>query len=139
ASYGIGTYTSALLAVNFGIGFWGGLVAAAIVATFFGFVLGLPSMRTRDSYLALVTIASGVVVHQIINNVTWTGGPNGVFGIPAPSLFGHSFSQPIEILGYSLPSQANFYYAAIAAVGPSIGVAYPLHNPRTGLAWHALP
>jgi len=138
ASYGIGAYTSALLAVNFGIGFWGGLVAAAIVATFFGFVLGIPSMRTRDSYLALVTIAFGVVVHQIINNVTWTGGPNGVFGIPAPSLFGHSFSQPIEILGYSLPSQANFYYVAIAVVGLSIVVAYRLHNSRIGLAWNAL-
>jgi len=138
ASYGIGAYTSALLAVHFGIGFWGGLVAAAVVATFFGFVLGVPSMRTRDSYLALVTIAFGVVVHQIINNVSWTGGPNGVFGIPAPTLFGHSFSQPIEILGYSLPSQANFYYLALALVGLSIVVAHRLHNSRIGLAWNAL-
>ena len=138
ASYGIGAYASALLAIHFGIGFWGGLIASAVVATFFGFVLGVPSMRTRDSYLALVTIAFGVVVHQVINNVEWTGGPNGLVGIPAPTLFGHSFSDRIEILGFSLPSQANFYYAALALIGLSIIVARRLHHSRIGLAWNAL-
>lgn len=138
ASYGIGAYASALLAIHFGIGFWGGLVAAAIVATFFGFVLGVPSMRTRESYLALVTIAFGIVVQQVINNVPWTGGPNGLVGIPVPTLFGHSFSEPIELLGYSLPSQVNFYYLALALVGLSIVVARRLHHSRIGLAWNAL-
>ncbi|WP_119460205.1 branched-chain amino acid ABC transporter permease [Rhodospirillaceae bacterium SYSU D60014] len=138
ASYGIGAYASALLAIHFGIGFWGGLVASAMVATFFGFVLGVPSMRTRESYLALVTIAFGVVVHQVINNVTWTGGPNGLVGIPAPTLFGHSFAEPIEVLGFRLPSQANFYYTALALIGLSIVVARRLHHSRIGLAWNAL-
>jgi ABC-type branched-subunit amino acid transport system permease subunit len=138
ASYGIGAYASALLAIHFGIGFWGGLVASAMVATFFGFVLGVPSMRTRESYLALVTIAFGVVVHQIINNVTWTGGPNGLVGIPAPMFFGHSFAEPIEVLGFRLPSQANFYYTALALIGLSIVVARRLHHSRIGLAWNAL-
>lgn len=138
ASYGIGAYASALLAIHFGIGFWGGLIASAVVATFFGFVLGIPSMRTRDSYLALVTIAFGVVVHQVINNVAWTGGPNGLVGIPSPSFFGHSFLDPISILGLSLPSQANYYYVALALIGLSIVVARRLHNSRIGLAWNAL-
>ena len=138
ASYGIGAYTSALLALNFGVSFWLTLPVAAVVATLFGFLLGFPSMRTRDSYLALVTIAFGIVVHQLLNNFDWTGGPNGLVGIPAPTLFGHSFISPIEVFGFRLPSQANFYYLSAALVGLTILSAQWLHESRVGLAWNAL-
>lgn len=138
ASYGIGAYTSALLAIHWGISFWWCLLASAIVATLFGFLLGIPCMRTRNSYLALVTIAFGIVLQQLINNVSWTGGPNGLVGIPAPTLFGHSFADPIEIFGQSLPSQVNFYLLAFALIVLSVIVARLLHNSRVGLAWNAL-
>ncbi len=138
ASYGIGAYSSALLAIHFGVSFWVTLPVAALVATIFGFLLGFPSMRTRESYLALVTIAFGIVVHQLLNTFTWTGGPNGLFGIPAPSLLGHSFADPIRIFGWRLPSQANFYYLSAALVGLAILTAKRLHESRVGLAWNAI-
>lgn len=138
ASYGIGAYTSALLAINFGISFWLTLPIAAIVATLFGFALGFPSMRTKESYLALVTIAFGIVIQQLLNNLSWTGGPNGLVGIPAPTFFGHSFIKPLYVLGYKLPSQANFYYLSAALVGLAILSAGRLHHSRVGLAWNAL-
>lgn len=138
ASYGIGAYVSALLALNFGISFWLTLPIAALAATLFGFLIGIPSMRTRDTYLALVTIAFGVVVHQLLNNFEWTGGPNGLVGIPAPSLFGHSFASPLQVFGWKLPSQANFYYLSAALVVLAIVTAQRLHGSRIGLAWNAL-
>ncbi|AGT11348.1 branched-chain amino acid ABC transporter permease [Paracoccus aminophilus] len=138
ATYGIGAYTSALLAINFGWSFWATLPAAAITATVFGFLLGIPSMRTRDSYLALVTIAFGIVIQQLLNNLSWTGGANGLVGIPAPSLFGHSFMSPIEIAGRKLPPQANFYYLSAALLGLAILSAKRLHESRVGLAWNAI-
>ncbi|MCB5410948.1 branched-chain amino acid ABC transporter permease [Pseudogemmobacter faecipullorum] len=138
ASYGIGAYTSALLALNFGVSFWLALPASAVVATLFGFLLGFPSMRAKESYLALVTIAFGIVVHQLLNNFEWTGGPNGLVGIPAPELFGHSFARPLTVFGYRLPAQANFYYLSAALVGLSIVSARRLHQSRVGLAWNAL-
>lgn len=138
ATYGIGAYTSALLAIHLGWSFWATLPAAAIVATIFGFLLGIPSMRTRDSYLALVTIAFGIVIHQMLNNLSWTGGPNGLVGIPAPSLLGHSFMRPIELFGFRLPSQANFYYLSAALLGLAILSAKRLHESRVGLAWNAI-
>ncbi len=138
ATYGIGAYTSALLAINFGLSLWATLPAAALVATAFGFLLGIPSMRARDSYLALVTISFGIVIHQMLNNLSWTGGPNGLVGIPAPSLFGHSFMQPIVVLGFRLPSQANFYYLAVSLLGLAILSAKRLHESRIGLAWNAI-
>lgn len=138
ASYGIGAYTSALLAINFGLSFWLTLPIAALVATIFGFALGFPSMRTRETYLALVTIAFGVVIHQLLNNFHWTGGPNGLVGIPAPVFFGHSFTQPIELFGQRVPGQANFYYLSALLVALSIICARRLHKSRVGLAWNAL-
>lgn len=138
ASYGIGAYVSALLAINFGLSFWLTLPLAALAATLFGFVIGIPSMRTRDTYLALVTIAFGVVVQQLLNNFDFTGGPNGLVGIPAPSLFGHSFADPLVIFGHKLPSQANFYYLSAALVVMAIVTAHRLHGSRIGLAWNAL-
>jgi len=108
------------------------------VATVFGFLLGLPSMRTRDSYQALVTIAFGIVVHQLLMNLEWTGGANGLVGIPSPTLFGHSFNDPITLWGHSLPGQANFYYVAVALLGLAIVSAQRLHSSRVGLAWNAL-
>lgn len=138
ASYGIGAYVSALLALNLGMSFWLTLPIAALAATLFGFIIGIPSMRTRDTYLALVTIAFGVVVQQLLNNLDWTGGPNGLVGIPAPSLFGHSFASPLQVFGWTLPSQANFYYLAAALVVVAIVTAQRLHGSRIGLAWNAL-
>lgn len=138
ASYGIGAYASALLAIHFGVSFWVCLLVAAIVATTFGYLLGLPSMRTRDSYQALVTIAFGIVVHQLLMNFEWTGGANGLVGIPAPTLFGHSFNDPIELFGRSLPSQGNFYYVSVVLVAIAILSAKRLHSSRVGLAWNAL-
>jgi branched-chain amino acid transport system permease protein len=138
ASYGIGAYVSALLAINFGLSFWLTLPLAALAATLFGFIIGIPSMRTRDTYLALVTIAFGVVVQQLLNNFDFTGGPNGLVGIPAPSLFGHSFADPLVIFGHKLPSQANFYYLSAALVVVAIITAHRLHGSRIGLAWNAL-
>ena len=138
ASYGIGAYVSALLAIHFGINFWYGLLASAAVATFFGFILGIPCMRTRESYLALVTIAFGIIIHQLLNNFEWTGGANGLGGMPAPTLFGHSFDDEIVLFGFELPSQANWYYMASLLVVLSIITAARLHNSRVGLAWNAL-
>ncbi len=138
ASYGIGAYVSALLAIHFGVSFWLGLFASAAVATLFGFLLGIPCMRTRDSYLALVTIAFGIVIQQLLNNFAWTGGANGLSGIPAPTIFGHSLADDLTLFGITLPSQANWYYLASLLVALAIVAAARLHNSRVGLAWNAL-
>lgn len=138
ASYGIGAYASALLAIHLGISFWLTLPIAGVVAGFLGLIIGIPCMRTRESYLALVTIAFAVIVHQLLNNLSWTGGSNGLPGIPTPSLFGHSFNDPIVLFGIQLPSQVNFYYLSLTLVVLSIVVARRIHHSRVGLAWNAL-
>ncbi len=138
ASYGIGAYTSALLAVHFHVSFWLGLVISGCVASLFGLILGIPCMKTKDYYLSLVTIAFGLIVYVLLINFSWTGGPNGVPNIPPPSLLGHSFREPIRLFGFVLPGQSNFFYLTFALVAGALLVAHRLHQSRVGLTWNAI-
>ncbi len=138
ASYGIGAYASALLAVHFQISFWLGLLIGGGLASLFGLLLGIPCMKTKDYYLSLVTIAFGLIIYILLINFTWTGGPNGIPNIPPPSLFGHSFKDPLRVFGYALPFQSNYYYLILLLVGGSLFVAYRLHHSRVGLTWNAI-
>jgi branched-chain amino acid transport system permease protein len=93
AFYAVGAYSYALLAVNFGLGFWTCLPLAGILAAFWGVLLGFPVLRLRGDYLAIVTLAFGEIIRIVlINWVSLTNGPNGITGIPRPTLFGLAFS-----------------------------------------------
>ncbi|GGF28659.1 branched-chain amino acid ABC transporter permease [Aliidongia dinghuensis] len=92
AFYAVGAYTVALLATNFGFGFWICLPLAGLFAACFGVALGFPVLRLRGDYLAIVTLGFGEIIRLILLN--WqdvTGGPNGIGGIPRPTLFGLPF------------------------------------------------
>ncbi len=138
ASYGVGAYTSALLSVHTGASFWLVIFAAGGAAAFMGFLLGLPTTKTKDYYLSLVTIAFGLIVYLLLNNLRWTGGPNGIGDIPPPTIFGHSFRTEIETLGFRLPFQANYYYLILIFCLLYTLISQRLHNSRTGLTWNAI-
>ncbi len=66
---------------------WAMLPLAGLVAAGFGILFGLPTIRTRGEYLAIVTLAFGVIVPGVIWHLPyWTGGPNGLSGVPLPRL-----------------------------------------------------
>ena len=138
ASYGIGAYTSALLAVHFHVPFWIGIFIAGSVASLFGLVLGIPCMKTKDYYLSLVTIAFGLIIYILLINFSWTGGPNGIPNIPPPSILGHSFRERINLFGFNLPFQSNYFYLIFIFVIGALFVAYRLHHSRVGLTWNAI-
>lgn len=138
ASYGVGAYTSALLSVHTGVSFWLVIFAAGCAASFMGFLLGWPTTKTKDYYLSLVTIAFGLIVYLLLNNLRWTGGPNGIGDIPPPGIFGHSFRQQIEIFGISLPFQSNYYYLILFFCLVYTLISQRLHDSRTGLTWNAI-
>lgn len=91
AFFSIGAYISALLALNFGISPWIGLIAGACGAAVFGVVIGMPSLRLKGDYLALATFGAGMIVYSIAKNwFSLTRGPMGLPGIPGFSVFGFS-------------------------------------------------
>lgn len=94
AFYAIGAYCYALLAQFYGLSFWQCLPLAALFAAFAGLLMGLPVLRLRGDYFAIVTLGFGEIMRLVlINWSSLTGGPNGVSGIPRPDLLGLEFAR----------------------------------------------
>jgi branched-chain amino acid transport system permease protein len=92
AFFGIGAYISGILTATYGLNPWlcmvFGMIVAAIVAVF----VGVPALKLRGHYLAMATLAFGIIVYIIFNEEgEWTGGPDGMSGIPGLNLFGFEF------------------------------------------------
>ncbi|RKX86384.1 MAG: branched-chain amino acid ABC transporter permease [Spirochaetes bacterium] len=138
ALMGIGAYASALLVVNIGMNFWIGLAAGIIIAGFFGFILGIPTLKTKEYHLSLVTIAFAYVSYFLILNMQWTGGPDGIAGIPKPSIFGFSLAKSLTVLGFTIPGQIFYFYLVAIILIIAIIFAWRIHNSWLGLTWNAI-
>lgn len=133
AFFAIGAYTMALLNApaphNLLWGFWPSLILAILLAALAGLLLGLPLMRLRGDYLAIVTLGFGEIIRILLNSdvlTAFTGGPKGVQDIRGPSLFGRVFND------------VDYMYLIILAVFLAIFVYSRLQHSRTGRAWLAI-
>jgi branched-chain amino acid transport system permease protein len=131
AFYAVGAYAYALLNQQFGLGFWGALPAAGLIAAGFGLALGFPVLRLRGDYLAIVTLGFGEIVRLVLEN--WSelsNGPSGIANIPRPALFGAALGlRGATIYLYAI----SLALAALAAL-----VVFRLRDSRVGRAWMAL-
>ncbi|MDM7941352.1 MAG: ATP-binding cassette domain-containing protein [Hydrogenophaga sp.] len=85
--YAIGAYTMAILTTKTGLSFWLVWPIAALIGGLFGALVALPALRVKGPYLAMITIAFGLIVeHSIVEASGLTGGQNGIMGLSAPSL-----------------------------------------------------
>ncbi len=128
AFYAIGAYTYAILSTTFGLSFWPGLLAGGAVAAGFAVLLGMPTLRLRGDYFAIVTLGLGEITRIILNNWdSMTGGPNGISKIGRP-----------VIAGYELHTTLDFYYLITVI---AIITAFAMHRliaSRLGRAWVAI-
>ena len=111
-----GAYTAGLFALNAGWPSWATLIAGAIVTGLFSILLFIPVLKTKGHYLALVTIAFQFMVVILVENMQFTGGPQGLKNIPLLSFFGYSFNNPLDLGFAVLPKYANFYYFILVLV-----------------------
>lgn len=58
------------------------LLAGGVVASLFGLIVGIPALRLKGDYLAIITLGFGEIIRVIIENVEFTGGAQGLSGIP---------------------------------------------------------
>ncbi len=131
AFYAVGAYTYALLNQYLGVGFWLALPIGAATATIAGILLAIPVLRLRGDYLAIVTLGFAEIVRIVLNNMTeFTGGPQGIGGIPRPPLFGVEMGL--------LTATTYTYYIILAMVVFTVFVVYRLENSRLGRAWVAM-
>ena len=117
AFYAVGAYSYALLAEHAGMGFWVCLPFAGLMAATAGVILGFPVLGLRGDYLAIVTLGFGEMVRIILLNwYEFTNGPDGISGIPRPTLFGLPFVRSPPDGGESFASFFELPYAPIQRI-----------------------
>jgi branched-chain amino acid transport system permease protein len=128
AFFGIGAYTSSLLALKLEWSFWLGLPAAAALAGLAGWAIGRLALKLRGAYFVLVTISfAGVISLVSVNWMELTNGPLGLPGVPAP-----------ELPGLSLRTKSAYYFLVLAATALAYLVCHRLVRSRLGRAFVAL-
>jgi branched-chain amino acid transport system permease protein len=99
ACYGLGAYTSALLATHYGVPFIVGIVAGMVVASLISLIVSLPSLRLHDDYFVITTFGFQMILFSIFNNwMDLTRGPLGIPGIPQPVIFGWHVTSHLDFL-----------------------------------------
>ncbi|MEW6113583.1 MAG: branched-chain amino acid ABC transporter permease [Thermodesulfobacteriota bacterium] len=134
AFYGIGAYTSAILATKLGITPWLGLLAGGLMAALFGLMLGVPALRLSGPYLAITTIGFSEILRLVAMNwVELTRGSLGLYGIPPFS--------PIRLgswLEIEFRSEIGAYYLLLVLVCASLACFRRLTVSEFGLSLKSL-
>jgi branched-chain amino acid transport system permease protein len=122
----IGAYTTGLLAAKVHV-FWPvAVMAGGVIASAFGFLVGLPALRLTGPYLTIATLGFGISVNQVLAN--WeqlSGGRNGVF-------------LPKLTLGAWQLTERHIYYVAVGTLVLLVWVAYNLLRSYVGRALVAM-
>jgi branched-chain amino acid transport system permease protein len=134
AFFAIGAYTLALLTAptphGIELSFWLALPISVLMAALAGALLGIPVLRMRGDYLAIVTLGFGEIIRILARSdvlTSFTGGPRGVRDIAGPSLF-----------GLDLSSELHFVYLILIGIALVAYVTNRLQVTRVGRAWMAM-
>ncbi|WJQ82265.1 branched-chain amino acid ABC transporter permease [Brevibacillus brevis] len=111
--------------------FWPFLIVGLIVAAVFGILLGLPVLRVKGDYLAIVTLGFGEIIRIVFNNldkpINITNGPQGITPIPSPELFGVKMGTPFY-----------FYFIVLFVIAFIVLANIRFEHSRLGRAWIAV-
>ncbi|MAT42912.1 MAG: hypothetical protein CL609_11260 [Anaerolineaceae bacterium] len=134
AFFAIGAYSFALVTApdphNLQFNFWIALVIAVLVSALSGVLIGLPILRLRGDYLAIVTLGFGEIIRILLKSdwlKDFTLGPRGLRNIAGPTLFGREFIGDID-----------FMYLIILAVLLALFIARRVQDSTVGRAWLAI-
>ncbi len=119
------------------------LALGILVAAVTGILLGLPVLRLRGDYLAIVTLGFGEMIRVLANNldkpINLTNGPKGITPIQRPPIF---FQPVLDALGVELAPSAiyplYFYFLVLTIVAVVILVNRRLEGSHIGRAWEAI-
>lgn len=121
----VGAYTAGIISKAFELPLLFTIPAVLVMTVLAGLIIGGPTLRLRSDYLAIVTLGFGEITRITANNLTITGGPSGIFGIP----------DLLTIGSWSLHDPVTFYYATVLIVSAFVLGAARLGKSRLGRAW----
>ena len=140
------TSTFAAIGAAFPNGFhtslWLVIPLALGLATITGVLLGIPVLKLRGDYLAIVTLGFGEIIRIFLNNLDHpyniTNGPKGINQIDSVKIFGLDLGRPLTIGGFEIASVSLYYYLFLVLVLVTVFVCYRLQDSRIGRAWMAV-
>ena len=135
AFFAIGAYVMGILTTDGHLGFagmtfWTALPVSVLAATMAGIILGVPVLKMRGDYLAIVTLGFGEIIRILALSdllKPYIGGAQGVLQIPKPSIAGFDLVQP-EYL----------FYIILAGVLLALFISWRLRDSRLGRQWMAM-
>ncbi len=126
----VGAYTFAILTCDiypFQLGFWGATGMTILVGLTVGLLLGLPTIRLRGDYLAIVTLGFGEIIVDVLKNLdVITKGTQGINPLPPPTVLGYTFRQE---------HYQPWYYLFLAFLALVVLFNRNLERSRIGRAW----
>ncbi len=127
--FGLGAYSTAVLNTLYGVPILLTIPVAIILPLVFAVLLTAPIIHLRGDYMAVVTIGLNIIFVQALKNNTLgiTNGPNGIFNISAPTVF-----------GYTLSSQTAIYFMAFGLLLLTLFIIRNLETSKVGRALHYL-
>ncbi|MBP8183478.1 MAG: ABC transporter ATP-binding protein [Rhodoferax sp.] len=121
---------------------WLVIPMALLLAAFTGVLLGIPVLKLRGDYLAIVTLGFGEIIRIFMNNldhpINITNGPKGLGQIDSVHIFGLNFGKNQELFGVAINSVSMYYYLFLVLVLVTVLVCYRLQDSRIGRAWMAI-
>jgi branched-chain amino acid transport system permease protein len=124
AFFAIGAYTTGILSTKEGWPILATLVPGVLIAVLSALAIGLPTLRLRSDYLAVVTLGFGEIIQAIANNLNQTGGPTGIYAIPS-----------LVVGSIVVDSPAGYYYVFLILVVIFAIFSTRLRYSRLGRAW----
>ncbi len=130
AFFAIGAYTQGIMSTTLGWNTWEIMPFGIGFAMISGVMLGLPALRLRGDYLAIITLGFGEIVRIVALNLKSTGGTEGIPGIPnPPGFFG---------LKFDLMHPQNFFWLVLVMILLVIWMIRRFTVRRPGRAWEAI-
>lgn len=111
--------------------FWIFLLIGITVTGLVGVLLGLPALKVKGDYLAVITLGFAEIVRLMFNNldkpINISGGPRGISAIQSPAILGMQMDNPID-----------YYFISLLMILLIVTVTKRLEKSRIGRAWAAI-
>ncbi len=127
--FGLGAYSAAIASVSHGINPWFSLAFAFLVPGMLALLVGIPTVRLKEHYLAMATLGIGIIIYGVLRANPWdiTGGPGGICSIPS-----------LVVLGKAIESDVGHYIAVLLFLSIILFFSHLLVNSRFGQLMEAI-
>ncbi|MER9679144.1 branched-chain amino acid ABC transporter permease [Mesorhizobium sp. M0184] len=128
ALVGVGAYAAAILARDFGVGFWATLPAAALASAVFAMIVGIPSLRVGGHHFVIMTFAFGQLLAIVLTNGgDYTGAATGL-----------DLAGPVTLFGADMSDLTRYYLMVVAFVTVAAVASWAIINSSYGRTLRAI-